>query len=144
MLYIIASLNIVLPVIISYLCLKINKKYGYFYAFVFTLLMLGIISHFTMAMEFFVGKLFPFDGRTKILELLKKIIDYTIVLIFPAFLSAFYPIIHIIPIFMSLLMIGTQERKFGKKQVIIIVLLNVLYLLFAYGSYRTVCSLFAQ
>ena len=147
MLYIIASLNIVLPVILAYLCLKVNKKYGLIYAFVFTVLVLGIICHFPMAMEHFAWKLFSAEvlrKKAEYIEVLRKKAEYIIILIIPAYISAFFPFVHIVPVFMSLLVIGTQENKIGKKQVITIVLLNVLYLLFAYGSYRTVCSLFAQ
>ena len=144
MLYISTSLNIILLVVIAYLCLKANtKKYGFFYAFVFTFLILGIISNFPLAMEHFVWRLPLPAVHAALSDNFGKVINFFVILIAPAVIGAFFPYIHIVPVFMTLLMIGTQENKIGRKQVIIVVMLNIIYLLLAYESHMSMVAAFS-
>ena len=137
--YIAASLNIIIFVITIYLCFKFNaKKYGFFYSFVVAFLVSGILCDLP-------GALFYLSDAQQLSEMLRK----TIILFFVlpeavAALGAVFPYLHIVPVFMTLLMIGTQSGRIGKKQVIFAVLLNIVYLLLAYENYKSWCAAFSR
>ena len=137
--YIAASLNIIIFVITIYLCFKFNaKKYGFFYSFVVAFLVSGILCDLP-------GALFYLSDAQQLSEMLRK----TIILFFVlpeavAALGVVFPYLHIVPVFMTLLMIGTQSGRIGKKQVIFAVLLNIVYLLLAYENYKSWCAAFSR
>ena len=130
--------------------LKIQcKKYGLFYAFVFTMLVVGIIGNLPFALEHLVCTVslssetaIHFDDMMD--NFVLKILPIMFIFEMLIFAVSFMPLLHLISAFLSLIMIAKQESGLSKTRVLIIILLNVVYLLTVYGSTRMITSFFSR
>lgn len=145
-LYIIGILNVVLPVLFIYLCIKVNiKKHGFFYALVFALLAAGIMCNLPFALEYFAWRLpIPTDMQTDIHNKISRFITMCAIFTLPNFIGAFIWPWHFLLPALSVVMLTVKSDKLGKGQILTIIILNVMYILTAYGSVRDVVSWFSQ
>ncbi|MBQ8940226.1 MAG: hypothetical protein IJ062_00175 [Firmicutes bacterium] len=150
MIYLTVILNVVLAVVLIYLCLRYNaKKYGLFYAFVFTMLVVGIIGNLPLALEHLVWNIsssaetaihFEDTMNNIVTEILPIMFIFELLI----FAASFMPFLHLIPAALSLIMIAKQEISLSKTRILLIVSLNVIYLLTVYAATRRIISFFSR
>ena len=139
-LYILGIINVIILFLPVYISLRQNTpKHGFFYAVVFTVLIMGIIANLPYALDFWL--------ETSV-EIHKKIMDlastFMAIFVLPSFIAAVYPILHFIPFGLFLILVAAKAKTLTKKQISILALLNVLYGFTAYASVRAFASLFCQ
>ncbi len=123
-------LNIITAAIPIYFCIRFNKKKrSFFYTFVFTLLITGIICNLPFTLVG-ITRLFSdlFKLRCepeRIILFIMDIFPYTILL--PVGLGIYFPLLHIIPFFLSFILITKHPKCLTKKHIHTIIVLNLLY-----------------
>ncbi|MBR6401203.1 MAG: hypothetical protein IKS17_08310 [Firmicutes bacterium] len=119
-----------------------TEKSGLFHAFVFVLLVMGIICHAPLALEYILNE--PSFHSRFCNTLYYAIKDNPVFCVFdiPVFIGAWIPAVYLIVPALAVILLKLRSLKLKDK--IVVVILTVLYVSSAYAAVRQVTSYFCQ